>query len=890
MIERHGARRCALLLVAVLLLPAAPALGDARAEARRHFQDGMSLIREGKYEEGTSELFEAYRILPHPTVLFNIGRAFFDAGDNERAIAQLERYVATDPPDKAEAARLIEIARERLRARDRGHDQPIAPPRSPGTSGPVEPVEPRAPARAGDVDQDQELTLLRQDLEKMLQRVDALQGAGGGAATSGRTVRDRTYPIVPGPSGPPVAEITAADAPGADTASRDDPYAPIVVTSARYGQSPLDAPNAVTILTGDELRASGAASIPDFLRRVPGVDVMSNSPGDYNVGIRGFNDRLANKVLVLIDGRSIYLDSVGATIWPLASISPADVERIEIVRGPGAALYGASAFSGVINIITRSPGQASDEPVAEVWAGFPDQGGASLRFSDRLGPTAYRASFSVEQKRRWYREVDPARLDYELVAPHPDDAVRVGRVDLRIDHRLGRHTSVSASGGLAAGQNEFVAIGALRDFYLDGYQSYLRGDLLLPAGFSVRTFWNHSSLDVDQWARPLGGISLANHPTTDVIDTEVSSFREVDLGVTQRFNIGAGYRFKAARWNWLGSEPEEHHASIFFQDEALLTDDLHAIASLRLDRHPLLVDIGDAAFTDRYGFSPRGALVWRFAPGQSVHATVGTAFRTPTFLESYISTPVPTTTDAVVVRNVGNLDLLPERILGAELGWRSEPASSRYQLEGTTYFNRVSSLIELSDLRPWPDGQSTYDPAAGIWYAGDTTYVNVDQDYDAIGVELGGKVFPSDGLDLYASGSYETIDRGGKSIESTSPLKLSAGAQLRSGGLSLSGDAHFVSAQTWALRSFDEAGQTMDTDVDLPAYVWAGARLSYLIPDSRLELAVAGQNLLAPMQEAVKADPGDTSEVTTPRGAHREHPLGQPIPLSVYATLTYKIW
>src|SRR6266545_2603238 len=173
MAKAYGPQRFALVLVVLLMLPAARALADPRAEARRHFQEGMSLVAEGKYEEGTRELYEAYRILPHPAVLYNIGRAFFDGGSYGRAIEELERYVATDPPDKDEAERLLEVARERLRQRAADPGDPAASPRSPadhtaaagGSSG----------GRGGTVGQ--ELALLRQELKETLERVDTLQGA-----------------------------------------------------------------------------------------------------------------------------------------------------------------------------------------------------------------------------------------------------------------------------------------------------------------------------------------------------------------------------------------------------------------------------------------------------------------------------------------------------------------------------------------------------------------------------------------------------------------------------------------------------------------------------------------------------------------------------------------
>jgi iron complex outermembrane recepter protein len=887
MVESLGRRSTALALVVLLVFWTRSALADPRAEARRHFQDGMSLIRDGKYEAGTRELYEAYRIVPHPAVLYNLGRAFFEAGQYDRAIEELERYVGSDPSDRAEAERLIDIARERLRLQRPFEGEP----RRSQEDDRDESSRPRDQSGV-----QEELAQMREQLKQVRERMETLQStgrpspSGGSAQARPGTAATTGTPEISGGAAPPGPALPAdVDVTNGGASSLDDPYAPIVITSSRYGQNTLDAPNSVTILTGDELRASGVTSIPDFLRRVPGVEVMALGAGDFNIGIRGFNDRLSNKVLVLIDGRSTYFDHVGATFWSLLPIAPADVERIEVVRGPGAALYGANAFSGVINIITRNPGQG-DEPTVHMWGGFPDQGGASLRLTNRVGATAYSASFSVERKLRPYRQLDESSVEYELLAPHPNDAVRVGRADLRLDHRFGRRSSVSVSGGIAGGQTQFGATGTLNELYVDGYQGYLRGDLALPYGISIRSFWNHTDFRTDQWARPVGGLDVASRPITDVIDVEAQSLREIDFGVVQRLNIGAGYRFKAADWNYLGSDPEEHHVSVFFQDEAILTDSLRATLSLRLDRHPLLANIEGAALTDRYAFSPRGALVWRVAPGHSVHATVGTAFRTPTFLESYISSPFPTTNDAVVVRNVGNLALLPERVLSSEVGWRSEPASSRYRLEAAAYFNRISSLIQVSDLQPWPEGESNYDPEAGVWYVGDATYVNLDEDYSALGFEFGGTIYPVDGVDLYGSATYEKIDQGGESIRSTSPLKLSTGAQLRLQDFTVTGDLHYVSAQTWPLRGVDDGGPTMFVDIDLPSYLWAGARVAYRIPDTRLELAVAGQNLLASLQSAVTAAEGDGTQVTTPSGSHREHPLGQPIPLSVQASLTYRLW
>ena len=128
-----------------------------------------------------------------------------------------------------------------------------------------------------------------------------------------------------------------------------------VVTATRTLERLRDSPSAVTVITEDQIRASAAKTLPDLLRSAPGVDVMSPNQSQANVSIRGFNDQFSNKLLVMVDGRSIYQDFYGTVFWTEEPLLLSRIKRIEIVRGPGSALYGANAFNGVINIITKTP-------------------------------------------------------------------------------------------------------------------------------------------------------------------------------------------------------------------------------------------------------------------------------------------------------------------------------------------------------------------------------------------------------------------------------------------------------------------------------------------------------------------------------------------------------
>ncbi|MFQ5430329.1 MAG: TonB-dependent receptor plug domain-containing protein [Phycisphaerae bacterium] len=130
----------------------------------------------------------------------------------------------------------------------------------------------------------------------------------------------------------------------------------VVVTAARHEQKITTVPFAISVVTADDIRAAGARSIPDALRLVPGMDVADLSHGNAAVSPRGFHGFIANQVLVLVDGRQIFDSLFGGTLWGSWPFQLEDIERIEVIRGPGGVTWGANAANGVINIITKDPG------------------------------------------------------------------------------------------------------------------------------------------------------------------------------------------------------------------------------------------------------------------------------------------------------------------------------------------------------------------------------------------------------------------------------------------------------------------------------------------------------------------------------------------------------
>ncbi len=159
--------------------------------------------------------------------------------------------------------------------------------------------------------------------------------------------------------------------------------------TTRRGESLGKSPAAVYVLTHDAIRRSGATSVPELLRLVPGVEVTRFGTGKWGVGIRGFNGGIfTNRLLILVDGRSVFSQAKVGMFWDTLDTLIPDIARIEVVRGPGAALWGSNAFNGVINIVT-SHGQDSLGGIAELAAGDEEKWFANGRYGTKLGDDGY---------------------------------------------------------------------------------------------------------------------------------------------------------------------------------------------------------------------------------------------------------------------------------------------------------------------------------------------------------------------------------------------------------------------------------------------------------------------------------------------------------------------
>ena len=821
-------RRVRALFAAALLFPAF-AFADARVEARRHFKTGMALIADGKLDDGISELLEAYSVRPHPNVLFNIARAYESAGRLGDALTFYNRYLDANPPD---ADKVREIALK-LEAQ-----LPVK--KVVLVTAPDEPK--RAPERGPQVD---EATVKRLDaLAERLERAVAKAEARAEA--------------------PPPSEATKAAAP----ASEDDfgvPYEETVVAASRRAQATLDAPNAITVITGDEIRASGLISLADILRRVPGAEVMTMGVGSANVSFRGFNQRIANKVLLLIDGRPEYQDFLGVTLWSVLPVGLEEIERVEVIRGPGSALYGANAMLGVVNVITRAPGTGAPAEFNAlagnanlVGGSFVASGGDKVRF---------RASVGYQQGDKYSRDYAQDRPDVHSNIDDPNLGLRTARANLTAFYAFNKDFSVALSGGVNRTFTELYALGLLRNYYLDGLGGYTKADVTAgPVKF--RFFWNHANFDAGPQYEPLGQRSLATSVDTNVFDGEALFQKEFSLAGTHVVAVGLSARLKRVKWGYIGPLKEEVHAAAFVQDEWRIIKPLTLIASYRIDRHPLL-DNGQPG----YAQSPRVSVVVRPFESHAFRASFATAFRQPTFLESYmdIRTPVPGVTGASVLTE-GNRALRPERLISFELGYRGELPQLGLTVDLTGYWNIVSDLIVLSAVNP-VNPADVYDSASQSFLLGRSLFSNDPQTYTARGAELGVTWNATKGLDLRASAALQSVVAN-QAVPVCGPCTQAPAAKVNAGfiyrtpvNVDLSADFSFVSATTWVEREPSPSDPTQIANLQNPlaAYTVINARVAYRMFNDKVTVAVVGSQL---------------------GPSHQEHPFGNSVNRRVFAQIT----
>ena len=591
-----------------------------------------------------------------------------------------------------------------------------------------------------------------------------------------------------------------------------------VTSVSRAPQPYAQAPAAIQVITGDQIRRSGASSIPEALRLADNLDVAQKNSHDWAITARGFNTALGNKLLVLMDGRTVYTPLYSGVFWDQQDYLLEDIDRIEVISGPGGTLWGANAVNGVINIISKD---------AQDTQGLYVQGGGGSVLQD-FGGVRYGGTLASNIFYRVYGKYFNRGDEVLSNGIDASDSWRMGQGGFRIDDE-------------ASDQNHLTLQG---DFYA-GDENVNTGGSAVVNGGNVLGRWSHTFKDDSdmslQWyydrthladpipAYRIGALQLAPAGVlTDDLDTYDLDFQHhFHLGAWNNIIWGLGYRFthemddSAPALAFSPSTLDRNLYSGFVQDEIRLREDLFFTLGTKLEHN------------DYTGFEvePSARLRWDVAPRQMVWAAVSRAVRTPSRIDVDMSQPGPGS--LLTILQGGGGAYKSENVIAYELGYRAQ-LGPKLDTSISTFFN------VYNDIR-----STTTNSTLDVFHLPFPFYFQNNLEGNTYGVELGVNYQVFDGWRLHAGYNflkenihvkpgYDDINAG---LNETADPEHQF--QIRS-SMDLPGRLELDTGVRWVDILRVNNGTTETT---VPSYFELDARLGWHATKN-LEFSVVGQNLL----------------------------------------------
>jgi len=434
-----------------------------------------------------------------------------------------------------------------------------------------------------------------------------------------------------------------------------------VTSAARHSQPLMESPSAVTVLTREDIEASGARSLPEVLRLVPGMDIYMLKPMWYSVGVRSRTTEASDTVQLLIDGRDVTMEFFGFPIWAVYPFSMDDVERIEVIRGPGSALYGSNAFSGTVHVITRQPDEG---PMASFSTRGGEQGQTEISGRGRytVGPLDLAASINFTKEDLWTNRDTSGK-----------DLVR-GHLGAKID--LGSRANLAVEAGSFYGSG--VLVTDLGPVTIDNAVNAFGRTRFSYDDLEVQVVFDHYEFDLELDMKlfyPEAGITLARIPSFKAKTDKLTL--QAQHGINLFYNqliYGAEYTFNRFFGEAvIPNDQHEHRFGIYLQDEIDFRAIFEDLADA--DLPPIILTAGLRfdfnSMTGNYELSPRAALVCTPSDQHSFRFGYSHAFLKPTFLESSLKIKL-------IEGDLGNVfdqlspanpDLDNQRIDSIELGY-----------------------------------------------------------------------------------------------------------------------------------------------------------------------------------------------------------------------------
>ncbi len=611
----------------------------------------------------------------------------------------------------------------------------------------------------------------------------------------------------------------------------------LMVTSVSKKSQPItNAAAAVFVITQEDIRRSGITTVADALRMAPGVQVARIDSNKWAISSRGFNGRFANKLLVLMDGRSLYTPYFMGVYWEIQDTVLDDIDRIEVIRGPGAALWGANAVNGVINIITKSA-ENTKGTLLTAGGGSYEKAFASARIGVELCESINLRLYAKHNRR------DSFALESGTSG---NDQWYTTQGGFRLDAQPNLRDTITLQGDYYDGQLDETFI--LYDHPASSNPPYKRDVYSKTAvnGGNILSKWQRTLSDTNTLS-----LQMYFDHSENSMPVSPQIFNTVDLDFQQRFSLGTqqeivwglGYRHNQYE---ISNTPtlifkttnviNEIYSTFIHDEISLIPSKLSMIIGSRFEQN------------DYSGFSaqPNGRLLWTVTPRDSLWGSVSRAVRSSTKSEQNVnynyrtlapSTPAnPNLNPFPIPLKLeinGNQNFKSEELLAYEIGYRTE-VMSRLSIDVALYYNVYKNLRVITPGAYYIEGAPPY--------AVQPYMLSNDMHGRAIGVEMAADWTPLDWWRLQAAYSYQNLKM---QLDGTSVDEINKGnaegdtpkhqASLRS-GFDL---GRQVTLDLW-LRG---TGRLVSIDgTAIPGYVTMDARMAWK-PVKNLELSIVGQNL-----------------------------------------------
>ena len=602
----------------------------------------------------------------------------------------------------------------------------------------------------------------------------------------------------------------------------------VQVTSVSKREQKLSkAGAAVYVINQEDIRQSGATNIPDLLRMVPGIHVAQMNAHTWAISIRGFTDKYGDKVLVMIDGRSVYSPLSSGVDWDQQDVPPEDIDRIEVIRGPGGTVWGANAENGVINIITKNS-KATPGGLIAAGAGSQEAAQGLLQYGGAIG------------RKGAYRVFG----DYANLGNAPSqnresvtDGWHKSHLGFRSDWELSPKDTMTVQGDLFQSR-EAQTIDTI--FLNDLPREAIFDDQITVGAGNVLGRWDHAlsngsgtSLQVyyDGYHRRERGIGERRHTV------DVDFQHHLTVGSRNNIEWGGGYRVTSDHITpgyatfYVPTRRTDNLFSTFVQDEISLTSSLALTLGTKVEHN---------SYTG-FEFEPSAQLVWNMTDRQTLWASASRAIRQPARADFNIRADValiPLDNGGFgIVELTGIPNRKAERLYDFEVGYRAQ-LTPRISLDTTTFSSYYHGLQTQEPGDPF----FTMDPPPlhlliPVIFADNAHAHNYGAEIFANwNLTHRWRISPGYSfLQMRVDGDPSTQDPNPGGIANESPKHQ---FQIRS-------FLNLTRRLEWDTTVFRVGGLRGGGDEPTPGYTRLDSRLAWRVGES-LELSIVGQNLLSP--------------------------------------------